>query len=154
MCKLISFALAVGAALAQVPAPRLVTLNLIATDAQGRRVTDLSAADIQITDQGKPAPILAFRNDALRTQAAAPAAREFSNRPAPAVSHAQVILFDVLNLSMANRQPAVDQIVRALENLETSDSLYLYLLNGSGELFPARALPDVEPKPRPAATPW
>jgi VWFA-related protein len=159
MCKLIGFALAACAAFAQVPAPRLVTLNLIATDAQGRPVTDLTAADIQIADQGKPAPILAFRNDAFRndavgTQAAAPASREFSNRPAPAVSHAQVILFDVLNLSLANRQPAVDQIVRALENLESGDSVYLYLLNQSGDLAPVRALPDAAPDPRPAATGW
>jgi hypothetical protein len=50
--------------------------NFIATDAQGRRVTDLTAADIQITDHGKVAPILAFRNDALGAPPAAPAPRE------------------------------------------------------------------------------
>ena len=65
-----------------------------------------------------------------------------------------MILFDVLNLSMANRQPAVDQIVRALENLEAGDSVYLYLLNLNGELLPVRALPDAAPDPRPAATAW
>ena len=154
MCKLISLALVASAAFAQVPAPRLVTLNVIATDAQGHRVTDLTAADLQITDQGKASPIVAFHNEAPAEPAAAPLVREFSNRPAPAVSHVQVILFDVLNLSMAGRQPAMDQIARALENLEASDSLYLYLLNLNGELAPVRGLPDVAPDPRPAAVPW
>src|SRR5450631_274970 len=148
MCKLISFVLAVSAAFAQDPAPRLVTLNIIATDAQGHRVTDLTAADIQITDQGKSSPIVAFHNDA---PAAPPAARELSNRPAPAVSHVQVILFDVLNLSVSNRKPAMDQIVHALETSEHSDSLYFYLLNFYGDVTAVRALPDAAPDPKPAA---
>lgn len=153
MSKPIAFALAACAAFAQGSAPRLVTLNFTATDSQGHRVTDLTAADVQITDQGKPVPVVTFRGDGLRPQAA-PGAREFSNWPAPAVSHAQVILFDLLNLSIANRQPAVDQIVHALENLETSDSVYLYLLNFGGELLPVRALPQSDPDARTAATPW
>lgn len=48
----------------------------------------------------------------------------------------------------------MDQIVRALENLENSDSLYLYLLNMQGELSPVRALPETAPDPHGAATPW
>ena len=92
----------------------------------------------------------AFRNDALRAPSAA---REISNRPAPALSRIQVILFDVMNLSLASRKPAIDQIVRALEKLETSDSVYLYLLNVEGELAPVRALPDV-PSDRERPRPW
>jgi VWFA-related protein len=151
------FALAVCAAFAQpaapdaIAVPRLVTLNLTAADAQGRPVTDLTAAEIQITDQGKAAPILAFRNDALRPPAVP---REISNRPAPAVSHIQVILFDELNLSLGSRQPAIDQIVHALEKLESSDSLYVYMLNLYGELAPIHALPDGVADPHPVATPW
>jgi len=148
---LATFALAACAALAQdVAAPRLVTLNLTATDSQGHPVTDLTAADIQITDQGKATPFVAFRNDALRAPAAA---RELSNRPAPAISHVQVILFDLLNLSIAARKPAIDQLVRSLENLEAADAIYLYLINVEGELSPVRALPDAPPNAR-SATPW
>uniref|UniRef100_Q01WU3 VWFA-related domain-containing protein n=1 Tax=Solibacter usitatus (strain Ellin6076) TaxID=234267 RepID=Q01WU3_SOLUE len=152
MLKLIAAcALAACAALAQdLAAPRLVTLNLTATDSQGHAVTDLTAADIQITDQSKSAPIVAFRNEALRAPAAA---GEISNRPAPAISHAQVILFDLLNLSIAARKPAIDQLVRALENREAADAIYLYLINVEGELSPIRALPDAPSNTR-AATPW
>jgi VWFA-related protein len=139
------------AAAADSGAPRLVTLNFSAADAQGHAITDLTAAEIQVTDQGKSAPVAAFRNDALRS---APGPREFSNRPAPSVAHIQVILFDLLNLNLASRQPAIDQIVRALEKQENSDSIYFYLINQLGELTPVRALPDAPPDPRPAATPW
>lgn len=58
---IVGLALATCAAVAQ---PRLVTLNFAAIDA-GRPVTDLTAAELQITDQGKTAPVVAFRNDAL-----------------------------------------------------------------------------------------
>jgi len=127
---LAGFVLAAFAAFAaDDAAPRLVTLNVTATDAQGRAVSDLTAADLQITDQGQAVPIAAFRNQALHTPATAPGPGLFTNQPAPAVSRVQVVLFDVLNLSMSSRKPAMEQIVRALESLEKSDSVYLYLLN-------------------------
>lgn len=150
-----AFALAACAALAQrsasddAPPPRLVTLNFSAIDAEGHPVTDLTASEIQITDQGKTVSLAAFRNDALRAPSAA---REISNRPAPALNRIQVILFDVMNLSLASRKPAIDQIVRALEKLESSDSVYLYLLNVEGDLAPVRPLPDVPSDPKSA--PW
>jgi VWFA-related protein len=132
-------------------AQRLVTLNLSARDAEGHAVTDLTAADLQISDQGKTAPILAFRNESLRPQAVA---REHANRAAPSTAQIQVILFDMLNLSQAARQPTIDQLVKTLEALPNADSVYLYLLNLYGDLVPVRALPDAAPDPKPAATPW
>ncbi|HWC98873.1 MAG TPA: VWA domain-containing protein [Candidatus Sulfopaludibacter sp.] len=144
---LLSLAMAVCVASGQ----RLVTLNLSARDAQGHAVTDLTAADLEVTDQGKTAPILSFRNEALRSPAVA---REYSNRPAPALSQIQVILFDMLNLSQSSRQTTIDQTVKALESLPAADSVYFYLLNLYGELVPVRALPDAAPSPTPAATPW
>jgi VWFA-related protein len=131
-------------------AQRLVTVNLSARDADGHAVTDLTAADLQVSDQGKSAAIAAFRNESLRPQAVA---REHSNRPAPSVSQVQVILLDMLNLSQAARQPTIDQVVKTLEAMPNSDSLYFYLLNLYGDLVPVRALPDGPPDPKPAA-PW
>ena len=69
-------------------APRLVTLNFASVDAEGRPVPDLTARELQLTDQGKAVPVVAFRNDALRAPAAA---REITNRPAPALSRIQVM---------------------------------------------------------------
>ncbi|MCU1236044.1 MAG: hypothetical protein JWP63_4011, partial [Candidatus Solibacter sp.] len=132
-------------------AQRLVTVNFAATDADGKAVTDLTAAEIQITDQGKTAAIAAFRNESLRSPAAA---REISNRPAPALTRVQVILFDLLNLSLANRKPAIDQIVRALEKAGTSESVYIYLLNVEGDLAPVRPLPVTQAEATAAAATW
>jgi VWFA-related protein len=150
---ILSIALAVCAPLlaADDSAPRLVTLNLSARDADGHAVTDLTAADLQVSDQGKTTPILAFRNESLRPQLIA---REHANRAVPSVSQTHVILFDMLNLSQATRQPTIDQMVKTLEAIPNSDSLYLYLLNLYGDLVPVRALPDGAPDPKPAATPW
>src|SRR5947208_16892866 len=106
----------------------LVTLNLVATDSQGHPVADLTAGEIQITDQGKPQSVAGFRKESRLPPAAPTAQREFTNRPA-ALSNVHVVLFDLLNLELAARKPATDQIVRALEHLEASDSVYLYLVN-------------------------
>jgi hypothetical protein len=46
-----------------VAQPCLVTLNVIATDAQGHTVSGLIAADLRITCQSKPVPPFAFRNE-------------------------------------------------------------------------------------------
>jgi VWFA-related protein len=145
-------ALAASVAVAQNDAaPRTVTLHLVATDAQGHPVTDLTAAELQISDQGKSVPVTSFRRDAPGTQ---PAAQELSNRSGPSLSHVQVILFDAMNVSLSSRKPAMDQIVRALETRESSDAIYFYLINAEGELSPVRALPETAPDPRPAAAPW
>jgi VWFA-related protein len=140
------------AALAQGDtAPRLVTLNFAAADAEGRPVTDLTARELQLTDQGKAVPVVAFRNDSLPAPAGA---REITNRSGPALSRIQVILFDLMNLTTTGRKPAIDQIVHALEKLESSDAIYLYLLNIDGELAAVRALPAAPPDAKPAAAPW
>ncbi len=149
--KLLHFALAASAAFAQAPPARLVTLHVVVTDAQGKRITDLTAADLQVTDQGKPAAITAIRNLAARPAVAPPAAREFTNTPPPALTRPNVILFDLLSINTSSRQPAIDQIVRALEHAEAPDAIYLYVINLLGELVPVHAIPD---SPLAPAAPW
>ena len=153
--------LAIAASLAATLAgaqPRLVTLNILATDAQGRPVTDLTAADLQITDQAKPVSPVAFRYESPRPAPAPPGPREFTNRPAPALDRIRVVLFDVLNLSSEMRQSKIDQIVKVLEAREKSDSVYCYIINIHGELVPVHALPagasPADPAPEPAREPW
>ncbi|HZY60106.1 MAG TPA: VWA domain-containing protein, partial [Candidatus Binataceae bacterium] len=121
-------------------------------DSQGHPVSDLTAAELQVTDQGKTQPIASFRKDTRRPSVAT-SPSEFSNRPA-ALNNVHVILFDLLNLDMAARKPATDQIVRALEHLEVSESVYLYLVNLSGELVRVRALPESMTDLRAAGAPW
>ena len=48
--------------LAQAPsAPKLITLNLAATNARDEPVTDLHASDLQLREDGKAQPIGFFR---------------------------------------------------------------------------------------------
>ena len=130
--------------------PRLVTLNLTATDAQGHGVSDLAADEIRIADQGKPQTVASFRKEVAR--AAAPLVPGgFTNRPA-ALTGVHVILLDLMNMDMANRQATIDQIVRTIEHLETADSVYLYLETTGGELVPVHGLPAASPIA--AAEPW
>jgi hypothetical protein len=73
--------------------PSLVHLRVAALDPAGRPVSDLSASDFKIWDQGKLQTIVAFSH-----QAAAPLGpREYTNRPGGVVPHHTAILFDLLN---------------------------------------------------------
>ena len=151
------------AAYAQLPKPegsvprKLVNLNVVALDAHDQPVTDLTAADLQVTDAGKAQPIVFFRHNDERLQAtAAPAAGEFSNRAGVKQAHATAILFDRLNDSMGPSGAAMNELGRALEKMESGGAdLYLYFLTKQLKLYPVRALPGAEAAPlKPLAENW
>jgi len=129
-----SFALAASMLFAQGPMG-LMRLNVTALDAGGAPVDDLKLADLQVSDQGKPEKIVFFRQNAGATSAASLAPHEFSNRTG-AVPHSTVILFDLLNQNQTDRLDAWHKLGRSLQQLESGDSLYLYLLTLEGNLVP------------------
>src|SRR5215469_10089740 len=88
-----------------------ITLNVVAFDSHDQVVGDLTSQDFQISDQGKPQRIVSFHRNA--------------DPQAPPV----VILFDLLNDNLANRGQGTAEIIKTLEHLQLSDSLYLYLLS-------------------------
>jgi VWFA-related protein len=94
----------------------------------------LTSQDFQISDQGKPQRIGSFHRSADAPQETSPV----------------VLLFDLLNDGLGNRAYGTKEIIQALEPLELSDSLYLYLL--TYELKPVRGLP--RPEDSPERTPW
>jgi VWFA-related protein len=98
----------------------LVNLNVTAVDNQGRPVSDLRAEDFQILDNGKPRKIIWFR--------ALPGKR---SQTAPAT----FILFDLFNANFEARGLGANEIMRALEKLESSDNVYLYLLTSQAKIF-------------------
>src|SRR5262249_22548532 len=109
--------------------------------------SDLTSQDFQVSDQGKPQRIVSFHRN-----------REpqgtLNNVPnAPQVAPPVVILFDLLNDGLGNRGYGTKEIIQALEHLESSDSLYLYLLTSQGER-PVRALPSPQEHNPPEKTPW
>jgi VWFA-related protein len=127
--------------LAQAPAPNaspsgLVRLSVAAVDASGEPVTDLKMDDFQIADQGKQQHIAFFRANGPASQLAPPGPHEYSNRPGQALPHSTVILFDLLNENQIDRLDVWHKLGRSLQQLESGDSLYLYLLTLEGTLSP------------------
>jgi VWFA-related protein len=115
---------------------RLVRLSVDAADDQGKPVADLSADDFRVTDQGKQQRIVLFRRDAT----AAPGPNEFSNRLSTVRRPVTVLLLDLLNEGQSEQMNSVQEISRALQQLESGDSLYLYVLTMEGALDPIRPI--------------
>ncbi len=112
----------------------LIRLTVTALDGS-QPVDDLKAADLQISDQGKAQPIVFFRKNPGAPQAATLAPHEYSNRTG-AAPHSTVILFDLLNQNQADRLDAWHKLGRSLQQLESGDSLYFYILTLEGNLVP------------------
>jgi VWFA-related protein len=133
MKLLIALAAALSAAAA---GPQFVSLNVIATDSHGQPVADLSATDIQISDNGKVQEIAFFH-------------------PAPSkLPHSTLILFDLLNSNMTDRGFSSTEIARNLQNLESPGSVYFYLLTKDARLYPVRPLPNGPADSASESAPW
>jgi VWFA-related protein len=132
---------------------KMVALNVVAFDGHGDPVVDLRSEEFQVFDQGKSESITAFRRDEDVPQLAVPLADGASTRSGAKLP-AMVILFDLLNANLSNRGYGADEIVHSLEHLESSESVYLYLLTNSGSLYPVHALPAAEADAGGAKTPW
>jgi len=137
------------------PAAPVVKLNVVAVDARGQTVADLTREGFQVFDGGKLQHIASFRrNDVKPLRAAPPQPNEYSNRSGAPLSRATVILFDLLNARFDDRAYAVNQLIPALQHVEASDSLFLYILTLDGTLYPVHPLPDPKTTARTPAKPW
>jgi VWFA-related protein len=135
--------------------PRLVDLNVVALDGKDLPVEDLSADDFQVTDNGKPQPILFFRHNDKRLEATPETGpRVFTNRPAGRPAHATAILLDFLNESFSAAGTAQDELLKALSRVEAGDDLYLYFLTRDGRLYPVRGIPAGEGEASAGGSDW
>jgi VWFA-related protein len=125
--------------------PTLVRLNMIALDASGQPVNDLTASDVRLTDQGKAQRIAFFRRAGAQPAASG---NEYSNGGAS--PHTTAILIDLLNQGRADRIDAARKVGRSLQQLESGESVYLYLLSLEGTLVPIHP---IQPQPGQTATP-
>ena len=112
------------------PAPLPVTLTVTARDPSRHPVSGLACAEFQIFEDNKPQPI--SNCSVLQSQ-----------RPTV------VIVWDLLNSIRGHRGYASDLLVRALLPIKDADSVYLYLLTNSGDLYPFRPLSS-----QPGPNPW
>jgi len=137
------------------PFAPVVKLNVVAVDARGQAVANLTQEDFQVFDGGKLQHIASFRrNDVKPLRAAPPRPDESSNRAGAPLSRATVILLDILNAQFDDRAYTVSQLIPALQHVEDSESLFLYFLTMDGTLYPVHPLPDPETPARAAARPW
>lgn len=141
--------LAVAAVMLQPPqASYRIRLNVAAFDSHGQPVGDLNGDDFQVTDQGKPQHILTFsRNQDLPQLNNS---RTESGIGLPPI----LILFDLLNANMSNRNLAEQELDQSLEHLESSDSVYLYILTNAGSLYPIHPLQEPGAEVPTSAHPW
>jgi VWFA-related protein len=123
-------------------------------DASGQPVSDLTARDFSVVDNGKPQSVWFFRKPVA---AGASPLSEFSNRKGARQADRIAILFDLLNQSQEDYQETWHALSKSLPQLESGDSVYCYLLNLEGELVPihgvgAKAADDATwPRSLPAA---
>ena len=115
-----------------------ITLRVAVFDGHNQPFGDLKSDEFQITDQNKPQRIVSFRR----------------NEDLPQLNAPIVIIFDLLNANMANRNLAQEEIVQVLEPLESSDSVFLYLLTNAGTLYPIHPMPDGPLPASSSGTPW
>ncbi len=130
---------------AQTPQPEsnLIYLNVIAVDAHGDPVTDLTSSDFQIADEEKLQKISFFRHrDEKPEPALSLKPNQFSNRVRGAPTHATVILFDLLNETVGERGKASSELIRFLQPLNAANDLYLYLLTTDNVVYPVYGLAD------------
>jgi VWFA-related protein len=130
-------------------AARLVDVDVVAYDANGRPVTDLKPEDFEIYDNGRMQKVQ-FSNQAanLTAQSASPATEQpgtqaaFSNRSttvadtkpqnADQEGSVTVLLIDSSNLAWTDLTSAREQMLRFLRGLPATDCAAIYVLKTSG----------------------
>jgi VWFA-related protein len=136
-------ALAAAALIAQAPVfnppGTLVHINVTALDGN-EPVGDLSAKDLNVTDQGKPETLLFFRRNSLAQPGGPLGPNEYSNRLGGLLPHSVVILFDILHHNPSDRLNIWHKLRASLPKLESGDGVYFYLLTLEGTLVPLRAI--------------
>ena len=137
-------------------APRLVKLDVAATDFTGHPIADLRPADVQLREDTKPRPIVFFRYAGSQRATIPRVDGEFVNRPAAAPL---IILLDrwngnqIANQGLMSTAAERREIDAALQKLKSMDNVYIYFLTNHGELFPVRPLPGTDGDLRVAPAP-
>lgn len=149
MKNIVAVALVLGAAvvIAQEPTPvfragtTLVEFTIVATDTQGRPVTDLKQNEISIVHNGKPQPVAFFRfegaafgPDATESKREPIAPGLFTNRPeyfpGPA-RNVTAIVVDTLNTLPEDQVAVKAQVMQYLRALAPNTRVAVYALGAN-----------------------
>ena len=102
-------------------------------------------SDFQVFDNGKRQTVVFARlNGRKKEQLIVLGARERSNRTGPALPPATVILFDLMDERALTDAFGRNEIIQALQGLEQSKGLYLYILTNTGGILPIHPLMNPE----------
>jgi VWFA-related protein len=113
---------------------RLVTIDVVATDGKNHAVTDLTAKDFSILEDGKPQTIRAFgfqhpREPDPKVQIPKLPPNVFTNIPQFVTNSAlNVILLDTLNTSLTDQSYARSQVLHYLDSLPPNEPTAVYVL--------------------------
>lgn len=113
---------------------RLVQLNVIATDKKGEPVSDLTAADFVVLDNGRPQTIKFFRKETDQPPAHSPQLlppdtytnqiRQTASVPASVT----ILLLDGLNTNISDQAYARQQAIKFLQQIQSQDRLAVFTL--------------------------
>jgi VWFA-related protein len=127
----------------QLPVP-LVVEDILALDHGGNPVHGLKAADLTVTENGKPVTVRSFEEHASTSRPAAPFKRldlgpnVFTNlQRSPVDGSLNILLLDALNTPMSDQQYVRQQMLKYLATLDPGTqiavfglSTHLYMLQG------------------------
>ncbi len=113
---------------------RLVQLNVIVTDKKGEPVSDLTAADFVVLDNGRPQTIKFFRKETDQPPAHSPQLlppdtytnqiRQTASVPASVT----ILLLDGLNTNISDQAYARQQAIKFLQQIHSQDRLAVFTL--------------------------
>ena len=116
---------------------RLVVTDVVATDSNGKPVTNLSADDFKVFENGRPQRVANF---SFHQPAAQVAQRSISlpadivtNEPVYAASSMNVILFDSANGDAVEHAYARDELLKFLSTAEIHEPLAIFALHNDLE---------------------
>lgn len=154
-CGPVLSAHAVGAKPAAERPPTVVSVDVVVTGPQGEPVRDLRATEVHVFEDKKEQKILVFRpRERGLPQRALLGPNEFSNRSRPRVPPPTVVLLDLLNEWFSTGAEGGIEVGKALERLEPSERLSLYVLTRHVEFYPVRTLQQAEDDVAESRPPW
>jgi VWFA-related protein len=141
------------------PAPErpatVITIEAVIAGSQGEHLADLRASEIHVFEDKKEQKILLFRpRERGVPQQALLRPNEFSNRSRPLLPPPTVVLLDLLNERFSTGTAGSFEIGKALQALEPSERLSMYLLTRHAEIDPVHSLQQAEADVAESRAPW
>lgn len=120
---------------------RLVQLDIVASDKNGRPIQDLRKEDFVVLQDGRPQPVHVFeahigteptaeKPEAAAAQSPEEAANTYSNLPAHASEQTKtIVLFDMMNTASQDQQLARNQLKKLAQTLPKGQPVALFALS-------------------------